>query len=186
LRRHTRYLCGCIAAGTRKISLSLCPLSCAADAQPWYIPPVIQVKGWKVAVVEQGKLVGRTQEWNISRKELDVLAELGILRHELGRPDPPATTRSHSCYPRSKEQLDQAIVTEYNPQRVGFTAGGESYSLDKIRGVLNLGVDPLELIKLVKDKFVGSGGVLLEQRGFTRADVFDDAVSLSLTVRLQP
>jgi lycopene cyclase CruP len=77
-------------------------------------------------------------------------------------------------------------VTEYNPQRVGFTAGGESYSLDKIRGVLNLGVDPLELIELVKDKFVGSGGVLLEQRGFTRADVFDDAVSLSLTVRLQP
>lgn len=39
--------------------------------------------------------MGRTQEWNISRKELKILAELGIL---------------------TEEQLNEVIVTEYNPQ----------------------------------------------------------------------
>jgi len=31
-----------------------------------------------VQVLEQGKLVGRTQEWNISEKELLALVELGV------------------------------------------------------------------------------------------------------------
>jgi pyruvate/2-oxoglutarate dehydrogenase complex dihydrolipoamide dehydrogenase (E3) component len=33
-------------------------------------------KGLRVAVVERGKLAGRTQEWNISRKELLELVEV--------------------------------------------------------------------------------------------------------------
>ena len=33
-----------------------------------FVAAALQVRGYKVAVVEQGKLVGRTQEWNISRK----------------------------------------------------------------------------------------------------------------------
>lgn len=48
--------------------------------------------------------------------------------------------------------------------------------------MLNLGVDPLTLIELVRDKFVSLGGVLLEERGFTSATIYSDAVSLALTV----
>jgi pyruvate/2-oxoglutarate dehydrogenase complex dihydrolipoamide dehydrogenase (E3) component len=33
-------------------------------------------RGLRVAVVERGKLAGRTQEWNISRKELLELVEV--------------------------------------------------------------------------------------------------------------
>ena len=104
---------------------------------------------------EQGKLVGRTQEWNISRKELVALVELGVL---------------------TQEEMDRTIVTDYSPQRVGFSPDGVDYELATINGVLNLGVDPLTLIELVKQSFLRNGGILLEQHAFQQAQVYDDAV----------
>ena len=35
--------------------------------------------GWRVALIERGILRGREQEWNISRKELEVFLELNLL-----------------------------------------------------------------------------------------------------------
>jgi lycopene cyclase CruP len=104
---------------------------------------------------EQGKLVGRTQEWNISRKELVALVELGVL---------------------TQEEMDRTIVTDYSPQRVGFSPDGVAYELATINGVLNLGVDPLTLIELVKESFLRNGGILLEQHAFQQAQVYDDGV----------
>jgi len=115
----------------------------------------LAAKGNKVVVLEQGKLVGRTQEWNISEKELFALVELGIL---------------------TQEELNQAIITDYSPQRVGFSPDGVDYELATINGVLNLGVDPLSLIAMVKDSFLRNGGVLLEEHAFKQAQVFDDGV----------
>ena len=36
-------------------------------------------RGWRVALIERGILRGRDQEWNISRQELEVFLELGLL-----------------------------------------------------------------------------------------------------------
>lgn len=41
-----------------------------------FIAAALAAKGWRVAVVERGILAGRTQEWNISRKELKELEEV--------------------------------------------------------------------------------------------------------------
>jgi len=41
-----------------------------------FVAVALAQQGWRVAVVERGKLAGRTQEWNISRKELMELVEV--------------------------------------------------------------------------------------------------------------
>ncbi|GAB0492172.1 hypothetical protein MMPV_003432 [Pyropia vietnamensis] len=124
--------------------------------------------GHTVAVVERGPLVGRAQEWNISRAELGVLVEQGLLT--------PA-------------QLEAVIVSEYNPSRVAFppvAAKGSGDSGDAkprevfVRDVLNVGVDPAGLIATVKDAFVAEGGVLLEYEAFERADVTAGGVDVCL------
>lgn len=61
-----------------------------------FVAAALAVKGLKVAVVEQGVLAGRTQEWNISRKELAALVEAGVL---------------------SEAELDEIIVSDFSPQR---------------------------------------------------------------------
>lgn len=43
-----------------------------------------------------------------------------------------------------------------------------------------MGVDPLTLIQSVKDKFLDAGGILLEERGFQVAEVYDDSVQVRL------
>ncbi|HEY9669474.1 MAG TPA: FAD-dependent oxidoreductase, partial [Coleofasciculaceae cyanobacterium] len=58
------------------------------------IGAALQQRGWRVALIERGILRGREQEWNISRKELDVFLELELLE---------------------EAELEQAIATEYNP-----------------------------------------------------------------------
>ena len=57
------------------------------DASVW-----LQLRGYRVAIVERRRVEGRTQEWNISRGELGVLTRLDLL---------------------SPEQLETAIVTEW-------------------------------------------------------------------------
>jgi lycopene cyclase CruP len=48
-----------------------------------FVAVALAQRGWRVAVVERGKLAGRTQEWNISRKELLELVE--VRREEVSR-----------------------------------------------------------------------------------------------------
>jgi len=116
--------------------------------------------GHSVAVVERGPLVGRAQEWNISRSELGVLVEEGLLT--------PA-------------QLEAVLVSEFNPSRVAFppTRGGRPREV-LVRDVLNVGVDPAALLALVKDAFVAGGGRLLEYHSFVRADVTAGGVDVGL------
>jgi lycopene cyclase CruP len=118
-----------------------------------FIGCALQLKGWRVVLLEQGKLQGRAQEWNISRKELDALLELDLL---------------------SSEELEQAIATTYNPARVGFHGGIELW----VKDILNIGVDPVYLLATLKDKFLAAGGKLLEQTGFDRATIHPDGVLL--------
>jgi len=140
----------------------VCDVVVAGGTLGIFVAAALAVKGIKVAVLEQGKLVGRTQEWNISRKELVALVELGIL---------------------TQDEMDRAIVTDYSPQRVGFSPNGQSYELATINGVLNLGVDPLSLVAMVKESFLKNGGILLEEHAFKQAEVFDDSVVVTSEMR---
>lgn len=112
-------------------------------------------RGWRVAVIERGVLRGRDQEWNISRKELEVFLELNLL---------------------SAEELEQAIATVYNPARVSFLDGTEVW----VKDVLNIGVDPVFLLETLKQRFLAAGGSLFENTAFEGAVVHPDGVVVEI------
>ncbi|MEH2287389.1 FAD-binding oxidoreductase [Nostoc sp.] len=114
----------------------------------------LAVKGLRVALLERGILRGREQEWNISRKELDVFVELKLL---------------------SEEELATAIATQYNPARVSFAGGTEVW----VEDVLNIGVDPVYLLATLKTRFLAAGGKLLENTPFSEAVVHPDGVMVN-------
>ncbi|MEB3217457.1 MAG: FAD-binding oxidoreductase [Nostocales cyanobacterium 94392] len=111
-------------------------------------------KGLRVALIERGILRGREQEWNISRKELQVLLKLNLL---------------------TSEELEKAIVTQYNPARVSFTSGTEVW----VENVLNIGVYPVYLLEILKQRFLERGGKLFENTPFTEAVVHPDGVIIN-------
>jgi lycopene cyclase CruP len=108
-------------------------------------------QGWKVVLLERGILRGRTQEWNISRRELGVFVELELL---------------------TQAELDAAISSEFNPVRVGFDGGEDIW----VQDVLNIGINPERLLETLKQKFVNAGGVLLENTGFESVSVHPNGV----------
>jgi len=118
------------------------------------IGAALAVQGLRVALMERGILRGREQEWNISRKELQVFLELNLL---------------------TPEELDEAIATEYNPARVSFLGGEEVW----VKDVLNIGVDPVYLLETLKLRFLAAGGKLLENTPFTSAVVHPDGVMVN-------
>ncbi|MFN7416121.1 MAG: FAD-dependent oxidoreductase [Dolichospermum sp.] len=115
------------------------------------IASALAVRGVRVALLERGILRGREQEWNISRKELEVFRELELL---------------------TADELAQAIVTEYNPARVSFQGGTEVWLED----VLNIGVNPIYLLETLKTRFLKLGGKLFENTPFNDAVVHPNGV----------
>nr|WP_199302864.1 FAD-binding oxidoreductase [Oscillatoria sp. FACHB-1406] len=111
----------------------------------------LQQRGWRVLLLERGKLRGRDQEWNISRQELTAFLELGLL---------------------TEAELESAIATEYNPARVAFHQGCEIW----VRDVLNIGVDPVFLLETLKQKFLAAGGTLWENTALSEVSVHPDGV----------
>ena len=120
-----------------------------------FLATTLQQQGYKVAVIEKGKLQGRDQEWNISRHELNCLLELDLL---------------------TPTQLEEIIYTEYNPARLSFHKGYELW----VKDVLNVGVSPKHLIAKVQAKFLDLGGQILEQTSFESAEVSDTGVIVRL------
>jgi lycopene cyclase CruP len=118
-------------------------------------------QGWRVALIERGILRGRDQEWNISRHELQVLVELELL---------------------SAAELEAAIATEYNPAWVKFP-GGKAIA---VQDVLNIGVDPVNLLDRLKIAFLAKGGHLLEHTAFTGATVHPNGVAIALESNGEP
>ena len=118
-------------------------------------------RGWRVALLERGILRGREQEWNISRKELQVLIELDLL---------------------TEAELEKAIATCYNPARLTFHQGMELW----VEDVLNIGVDPIFLLETLKSKFLSAGGQLFEQVAFEGAIVHPNGVAIAVTDTAAP
>ncbi|GAB4215025.1 MAG: lycopene cyclase family protein [Synechococcales cyanobacterium] len=115
---------------------------------------ILVQRGWKVVLWERGRVRGRTQEWNISRSELHVFLDLGLL------PD-----------------LESIIASEYNPGRVHFLGGSPLW----VRDVLNVGVDPVRLIEHCQRIFLAQGGQICEQTPFQEAVVHPDGVRVRST-----
>ncbi|KAJ8899364.1 hypothetical protein K2173_018338 [Erythroxylum novogranatense] len=120
-----------------------------------FVATALRIKGLQVAIVERNVLKGRDQEWNISRKELLELVEVGVL---------------------SEDEIGQATAVKFNPNRCGFEGKGEIW----VEDILNLGVSPAKLIEIVKNRFISLGGVILEGYRVLKVSVYDDAAVLQL------
>jgi lycopene cyclase CruP len=118
------------------------------------IGAALQRRGYRVALIERGMLRGREQEWNISRPELEVLLELRLL---------------------DEAELEKAIATQYNPARVAFPDSPEIW----VRDVLNIGIDPVYLLDVLKSKYIIAGGKLFENTPLREVVVHPDGVRVS-------
>ncbi|MEG4958703.1 MULTISPECIES: FAD-binding oxidoreductase [unclassified Microcoleus] len=115
------------------------------------IGTALAVRGWRVALLERATLRGREQEWNISRKELDAFLELNLL---------------------SVEEIEKAIATEYNPARISFANTPDIW----VRDVLNIGIDPVYLLEILKQRFIEAGGNLFENTPLKTATIHPNGV----------
>ncbi|XP_054819149.1 uncharacterized protein LOC129318422 [Prosopis cineraria] len=121
-----------------------------------FIATALSARGLRVAIVERNILKGREQEWNISRKELSELVEVGVLE---------------------EDDIERATAVKFNPNRCGFQGKGDIW----VEDILNLGVSPVKLIKIVKERFVSLGGVIYEGCGVSSINVYEDAAVLKLS-----
>lgn len=127
----------------------------------------LQSKGYRVAIIERGQVKGRSQEWNISKKELQTLVRLNIL---------------------SESEVKEITSIEFNPVRVGFHTDTSSYhhspdSPTPIKGngfemnvtdILNLGIKPDRLIEMVKNKFLAREGKIFENTQLQNISLYDN------------
>ncbi|KAI8551985.1 hypothetical protein RHMOL_Rhmol06G0230000 [Rhododendron molle] len=120
-----------------------------------FIATALSCKGLRVGIVERGVLKGREQEWNISRKELLELAEVGII---------------------TEDDIEQAIASIFNPNRCGFEGKGEIW----VEDILNLGISPAKLIEVMKKRFDSLGGIIFEGDSVSGISIYEDAAVLQL------
>lgn len=120
-----------------------------------FIAAALCSKGLQVGVVERATLRGRDQEWNISRKELLELVEVGVL---------------------TEDEIDLITAARFNPNRCGFEGKGEIW----VNDILNLGISPAKLIEIMRQRFTFLGGVILEGCSVSHISVYEDAAVLEL------
>ncbi|CAL9106196.1 uncharacterized protein LOC135633698 isoform X1 [Musa acuminata AAA Group] len=121
-----------------------------------FIATALVTRGLHVAIIERNLIKGREQEWNISRKELLELVEVGIL---------------------TKEEIEHIIAVKFNPNRCGFEKKGDIW----VEDVLNLGVSPANLVETVKRRFISLGGKVFEAKVVSSIHIYDDAAIVQLT-----
>ncbi|CAD5181340.1 unnamed protein product [Musa acuminata subsp. malaccensis] len=121
-----------------------------------FIATALVTRGLHVAIIERNLIKGREQEWNISRKELLELVEVGIL---------------------TKEEIEHIITVKFNPNRCGFEKKGDIW----VEDILNLGVSPANLVETVKRRFISLGGKVFEAKVVSSIHIYDDAAIVQLT-----
>ncbi|KAJ6674659.1 LYCOPENE BETA/EPSILON CYCLASE PROTEIN [Salix viminalis] len=121
-----------------------------------FIATALSAKGLQVGIVERNVLKGREQEWNISRKELLELVDVGILE---------------------ENDIEQTIAMNFNPNRCGFEDKGEIW----VKDILNLGVSPVKLVEIMKKRFISLGGVIFEGCSVSSISIYEDASVLKLS-----
>jgi len=121
----------------------------------------LQIRGFQVAVVEAGLLRGRNQDWNVARKEIMELVEVGVI---------------------SLSDLEDVIGIEFNPMRVGFLGGEDIW----INDVLNVGVRPSALVAAARRTFEAKGGRVFERTPLQSVVVRPGATVLTVGGRQEP
>lgn len=125
-----------------------------------FLACALQLRGLRVAVLERGPLLGRAQEWNISRKELQELVEMGLL---------------------TEQEAEECITSEFNPVRIAFHGDNPGQGAEVwTRDVLNLGASPARLVAAVRARFEAAGGRVLERTALQGLRVHPDGVRLQL------
>ncbi|XP_025820282.1 uncharacterized protein LOC112896507 isoform X2 [Panicum hallii] len=121
-----------------------------------FVATALSSKGLRVGIIERNIIKGREQEWNISRKELMEIVEIGIL---------------------SEAELEQIISSDFNPNRCGFEDKGEIW----VENILNLGISPAKLVETMKERFISSGGAIFEGKSLSSIYVYDDRAVIKLS-----
>ncbi|CAL5227327.1 g10267 [Coccomyxa viridis] len=119
----------------------------------------LQLRGNKVCIVEKRRVEGRNQEWNVSRHELQVLTELGLV---------------------TEQELQDSIASEFNPVHIGFHSKRQGPDI-VAEDVLNLGVSPRRLLSHMRARFVDNGGVIHEGASFHSAEVYPEGVVIKVS-----
>ena len=145
-----------------------------------FLATALQLRGRKVAVIERNQLVGRDQEWNISRSDMQVrlcptsaiFEFFGISFDTLVTTTAGAWTKMNfaelNCSLKlglfvqpfvsegilTEAEVEDVIVSEFNPVRVAF----ENISEITTTNILNCGVSPRCMIELLKQRFLRAGG----------------------------
>lgn len=122
-----------------------------------FLATSLQLAGLRVAVVERGELVGRAQEWNISRKEIAELVSSGVM---------------------TETEAEEIISIEFNPIRCGFDGSPDVW----VEDVLNLGVSPATAIQMVRKRFETAGGKVFEFSAASGVDVHSNGISMPWSV----
>ncbi|VAH69345.1 unnamed protein product [Triticum turgidum subsp. durum] len=121
-----------------------------------FIATALSYRGLRVGIVERGTVKGREQEWNISRKELMEIVQVGIL---------------------SEAEAEQVVTSDFNPNRCGFEGKGEIW----VEDILHLGISPVKLVEIMKGRFISSGGEIFEGKSVSSISVHDDLAVLQLS-----
>ena len=127
------------------------------------VASALQRRGARVVVIERGALVGRAQEWNVSRAELESLVGAGAM---------------------TRADADECTMIEFNPIRCGFygSKGGDVVTTN----ILNAGVSPERLVRRCRERFEEAGGTTLERADLRGVDVYDDAAVLNVGEGSEP
>lgn len=121
-----------------------------------FIATALSYRGLRVGIIERNAVKGREQEWNISRKELMEIVQVGIL---------------------SEDEAEQVITSDFNPNRCGFEDKGEIW----VDNILHLGISPAKLVEIMKARFISSGGAIFEGKSVSNISVHDDLAVLTLS-----
>ncbi|KAL6598599.1 hypothetical protein ACP70R_046298 [Stipagrostis hirtigluma subsp. patula] len=121
-----------------------------------FVATALSSKGLRVGIIERNIIKGREQEWNISKKELMEIVEIGIL---------------------SEAEVEQIISSDFNPNRCGFENKGEIW----VENILHLGISPAKLVEIMKERFISSGGAIFEGHSLSTISVHDDLAVVKLS-----
>merc|ERR1712194_386567 len=127
-----------------------------------------------ICVLEGGKIRGREQEWNISRKELLELVELGLIT--LDEVEEVITTEFPGCRSGFKNSEVTPLKGSYLDNKIGY----ECFTPN----VLNLGISPQRLLEIVSKRFIDIGGIIIDE-SFVKGVVVSEQKGVALDIQPQ-
>ena len=117
--------------------------------------------GYKVALVERIRFGRMNREWNISRSELQTLADVGLL---------------------SQAELESVVAREYKDNfNLFFSGNNPAYARAPVLHtptVLNIAMDCDRLLQLCGEKLMAAGGQIFEHTEFEQAFLERDRITI--------